>query len=236
MRKVIHNEDGDLLFSCSDDGKVAVYDTYQCVRTGLFDVGSASVSIDVTRDSKHLLSTNIDGIVIFNVKDGSVAAKLALEGNIKVQVKLAYGDKQFLVIFQSKKITYVHIYDLNAVLAAGTSGNTPKPVKEIVAKDQAEFTCATWGPLNKCFYAATKTGRVHIIDTSSGVTLKDVQIHPTIIYELKMSHDYTMLFTASRDGTSQLLHPETFETIREFNFGKYCRSVAISPLHDSQEF
>lgn len=130
----------------------------------------------------------------------------------------------------------MHIYDLNAVLNAGTSGNTPKPFKEMVAKDGEEFTCATWGPLNKYFFAATKTGRVHIIDVSSGVTLKDEQIHPTIIYELKMSHDYTMLFTASRDGTSRLLHPETFETIREFNFGKYCRSVAISPLHDSQDF
>lgn len=34
VRKVIHNQDGDLLFSCSDDGKVAMYDTFQCVRTG----------------------------------------------------------------------------------------------------------------------------------------------------------------------------------------------------------
>ena len=99
VRKVIHNEDGDLLFSCSDDGKVAMYDTFQCVRSGLFDVGSACVSIDVTRDSKYLLATSIEGVLIFNVNDGSVAAKLPLEGNIKVQVKLAYGDKQFLVIF-----------------------------------------------------------------------------------------------------------------------------------------
>ena len=52
-----------------------------------------------------------------------------------------------------------------------------------------------------------------------------------------MSHDYTMLFTASRDGTSRLLHPETFEEIRQYQFGKRpCRTVAISPLHDSTEW
>lgn len=51
-----------------------------------------------------------------------------------------------------------------------------------------------------------------------------------------MSHDYTMLFTASRDGTARLLHPETFEEVRQYGFGKACRAVAVSPLHDSHEW
>ena len=54
---------------------------------------------------------------------------------------------------------------------------------------------------------------------------------------MTMSHDFTMLYTASRDGTSKLLHPETFEEIRQYSFGgKACRTVAVSPLFDSQEF
>ena len=49
-----------------------------------------------------------------------------------------------------------------------------------------------------------------------------------------MSHDHTMLFTASRDTTSKLLHPETFEEIRSYNFNdKICRAVSVSPLFDS---
>ena len=84
VRKVLHNYDGDLLFSCSDDGKVAMYDTFQCVRTGQFDVQSACTSIDVTKDSKYLLATSVDGVIIFNVKDGTTAASMSVPGNRKI--------------------------------------------------------------------------------------------------------------------------------------------------------
>lgn len=130
VRKVIHNQDGDLLFSCSDDGKVAMYDTYQCVRTGQFDVLSACNSIDVTKDSKYVLATCVDGVIVFNVADGSIAAKLNVPGNLKTHVKLSFGDKQFLLIYVDKKITYIRIYDLNQVLNSSPE-NTPKPSKEI---------------------------------------------------------------------------------------------------------
>jgi len=135
-----------------------------------------------------------------------------------------------------KRVTFIRIYDVANILAGGTGENTPKPVKEITALNQQEFTCAVWGPLNKTLYVGTKTGKVQIIDVASGTTLKDTQIHETEIYQLTMSHDNTMLFTACRSGVSKLLHPETFEEVREYNYGsKPCRSVAVSPLHDSHE-
>jgi len=61
-----------------------MYDTFQCVRAGQFDVQSACTSIDVTKDSKYLLATSIDGIYVFNVKDGSTAAAMTVPGNRKV--------------------------------------------------------------------------------------------------------------------------------------------------------
>ena len=84
VRKVLHNQDGDLLFSCSDDGKVAMYDTYQCVRTGQFDVQSACTSIDVTKDSKYVLATSVEGVQIFNVKNGERVATMLVPGNLKI--------------------------------------------------------------------------------------------------------------------------------------------------------
>lgn len=89
---MVHNQDGDLLFSCSDDGKVAMYDTFQCVRTGQFDVQSACNSIDVTKDSKYVLATSESGIIVFNTKDGSKVAEFSIPGYRKMQVTLAFGD------------------------------------------------------------------------------------------------------------------------------------------------
>ena len=237
VRQVVHNFDGDLLFSCSDDGRVAMYDTFQCVRTGQFEVNSACTSIDVTKDSKYLLATSVDGVIIFNVQDGTKAAMLNVPGNRKIQCQLSYGDKQFFLIYMDKKNTYLAVYDFNQVLNSGTGENAPKALKEITPANQTEFVAASWGPLNKTLYVATKTGRLSIIDVSSGTTIKDQQIHQSEIYELSFSHDFTMLFSASRDGTSKLLHPETFEEIRQYRFpGGPCRTVAVSPLFDSPDY
>ena len=204
------------------------------MRTGQFDVQSACNSIDVTKDSKYVLATSESGIIVFNIKDGTKAAEFTIPGYRKVQVALAFGDTKFLVLYMERKTTLIRIYDMSSVIAGGTSENTPKVVKEISPISNQEFTCAAWGPLNKTLYVGTKTGKIQIIDVGSGTTLKDSQIHQYEIYQLTMSHDYTLLFTGSRDGTSKLLHPETFEEIRQYSFGnRPCRTVAVSPLHDS---
>lgn len=93
-----------------------MYDTYQCVRTGLFDVGSACTSIDVTKDSKYLLATAVEGVIVFNVKDGTRAAAINVPGNRKMQLGLSFGDKQFFLIYMDKRMTMIRIYDLATVL------------------------------------------------------------------------------------------------------------------------
>jgi WD40 repeat protein len=55
VHKVLHNYDGDLLFSCSDDGLICMYDTHQLVRRGIFNVKEACRSIDLTKDSKYVV-------------------------------------------------------------------------------------------------------------------------------------------------------------------------------------
>jgi len=50
-----------------------------------------------------------------------------------------------------------------------------------------------------------------------------------------MAPDFTMLFTQSYDGTCKLLHPETFQEIRKFNFEFACRDAQISPLYEAEE-
>ena len=68
------------------------------------------------------------------------------------------------------------------MLAGGTTGNTPKVVKEITPGQSQEFTNVVWGPLNKTLYVGTKTGQLLIIDVSSGTKLKEKQIHQSEIF------------------------------------------------------
>jgi len=71
VRKVMFNFDGDMLFTCSDDGKVCMYNSYDCSRVGVFNVMQAVKSIDVSKDTKYLLaSSTTEGFQIFDCMGG----------------------------------------------------------------------------------------------------------------------------------------------------------------------
>jgi translation initiation factor 3 subunit I len=237
VRQVKHNFDGDLLFSCSDDSLICMYDTFQCARTGTFTNDSACLSFDVTTDSKYLIgASTVTGANIFDVKTGKKLAKVEVPGNFSYHVSLAYGDKQFFVMYRKDKIIYLRLFDVANCLKAAETGDTPKVVKEIKCRPDTHYTHAVWGALNKTIYLSTNTGVLNTVDVASGTFLKNEQVHKQEIFKLFLTHDYTMLFTASRDGTSKLLHPETFEVIREYHYGgKPCRMVTVSPLFDDQD-
>ena len=67
VHQVLHNQDGDLLFSCSDDGTVCLYETTQLTRIGVFNIKESCRSIDVTKDSKYLFAAA--ATIGFNIWD-----------------------------------------------------------------------------------------------------------------------------------------------------------------------
>ena len=100
VQKVQFNFDGDLLFTCSDDKTVCMYNTYVLERVGLFQINDSCKCIDVTKDSKYLLATATTlGIKIFDVQNGDQLAEITVPGIMTNKVELSYSDKQFVVIF-----------------------------------------------------------------------------------------------------------------------------------------
>ena len=75
VRKCQFNHDGDLLFTCSDDGNVCMYRTYDCHRMGVFPVKEACKSIDLSKDCKWLLAAGTTkGVYVFSVEKGTLEA------------------------------------------------------------------------------------------------------------------------------------------------------------------
>lgn len=115
------------------------------------------------------------------------------------------------------------------------AGGNQEHFCEIAAPTDLVFTKAVWGPKNGSIIVATNIGKLFTFDLEHKQFIYDVQVHKNEILSLQMTYDYTMLMTGSRDGYAKLVHPETFKTIREFHYGKPCRSATISPLFDSQK-
>lgn len=112
VNQVLHNADGDLLFSCSDDGTVCMYETQQLVRHGVFHVGEAIQSIDVTADSKYLIVAAITvGFNIYEVATGKKVKSVEVPGVNSKFVSLAFGEKQIMCLFDEKNKSYLRIYD-----------------------------------------------------------------------------------------------------------------------------
>ena len=77
--KVQYNYDGDLLFTCSDDQTVCMYNTYLLERIGCFQIKDSCKSIDVTKDSKLLLAAATTvGIKIYDTSNGDQKAELKI--------------------------------------------------------------------------------------------------------------------------------------------------------------
>ena len=57
------NKDGDLLFSASNDKNVIMYYSHSGERIGNFLCSGAVRSIDITRDSKYLITTTLNGYI-----------------------------------------------------------------------------------------------------------------------------------------------------------------------------
>ena len=235
VRKVLYNYDGDLLFTCSDDGKVCMYNTYDCSRIGVFNINEACKSIDVSKDSKWLLAAATTyGVHIFSVMDGELKAKVEVPGIQTKQTEFALGDKKFLVMYDQDKKSYIRIYDTQKALKNEYTKDTCE--KEIMACPQDHLiTQVSWGPLNKTLYIATDKGRFIIWDIDGDKELISEDVHKSEIFSFTVTYDHTMLITCSRDGTAKLLHPKTLQPVRVFQFSKPCRTASISPLYDNPD-
>jgi WD40 repeat protein len=233
VRKVMFNQDGDLLFTCSDDGNICMYNTYDCARVGVFNVKEAIKSMDVTKDSRYVLAAGVTfGFCIYNTLNGEELIRTQVPvRNIQTKhIEFAQGDQQFLILYDHNKRSYIRVYDFKKALQKNVDGE-----KEITGPEDHIITQASWGPLNKTMYVATDKGRFLIHDWENNKIVNQVDVHKSEIFSFTVTYDHTMLITCSRDGMAKLLHPKTLEPVRVFEFVKPCRAACISPLFDSAE-
>jgi len=107
---------------------------------------------------------------------------------------------------------------------------------ELKAPRDHTINCVKWGPLDKSIYYCTDGGRLLHYDIEEKEMIKGrSDVHKGEIFTITITHDFSMLFTSSKDGTCKLLHPETFDEIRSFNYTFPCRNASVSPLYESEE-
>jgi len=116
--KVMFNYDGDLLFTCSDDKTVCMYNTKLMERIGIFQINDSCKYMDVTKDSKYMLAAAVtSGVKIFDVKTGDMVASLPVPGPYCKQVEMSFSDKYFITAYEDRdRQSYMRIYDFKKTI------------------------------------------------------------------------------------------------------------------------
>lgn len=68
-----------------------------------------------------------------------------------------------------------------------------------------------------------------------GSVRKEEALHKEPVTSLRMSADYSLLISASRDCVAKILDPYTLTVITEFNAQRPLNTGVISPLYLSEE-
>jgi translation initiation factor 3 subunit I len=83
------NYDGDLFFQGSQDG---------CERLGSYKTSAAIKTLDITDDSKILVTGSLEGSVDFFEVTGALIGSLKAPGRKAKHVELSFGDKMLIIV------------------------------------------------------------------------------------------------------------------------------------------
>lgn len=228
-----YNYEGDLLFTCAKDKSPCVWWSDNGERIGTYEGHTGAVwSLDVTRDSKYLITGSADTTVrIWNVMTGESIVTVAHKGPCH-GVAWAEGDLQYATItdpFGMEVPASVSIYDFTS----GSPESTPKvPRIEICDREnpRVKATRVGWLPLNEGLLVAYESGMMRVYDPSTGEVQREWKAHEASVSSFVFNSTKTLLITSSHDKTAKLWDVKDMRVIQTYTADVPLNSASISPI------
>lgn len=131
------NFDGDLFFTGSSDRRVNLWSAFSGERLGSYFCSSAVKSLDVTDDSKYVVTSSLNGTLEFwEVETGKLIGALKKYAKSKY-VEFSLGDKYIIVVFEmyGSGENEVKIYEFKKLLEIFAKKNEIDDSNEISFKN-----------------------------------------------------------------------------------------------------
>ena len=244
MRAIKFNKDGDLLFTGSDDRYVSMWAAESGERIGTFHHTAAVNALTITHDSKILITGDKTGSCYFwEVNTGKLLKKIETEASFAIRsVDLSYVDDYLCFGFGGRgkdAKSGIKIYSVDDILKANT--NAENIVENLNAKIDIspekgiKFSLCKFIDLGKNIVFTSEEGYIGLIDVSTGKIIKTNKIHSKEIMDMDISNKEEIIMTASKDGKSHIIDPETLDIIQTIFPEDPVRNLnacKISPLFD----
>jgi len=240
IRDIKFNKEGDLLFTGSNDRLVTLWASETGERIGTYYHSAAVINLAVTLDSRILISGDATGGLYFwEVNTGTLLRKLEMDATYSVRyVDLSHGDQNICLAYGGRTKdakSLVDVYSINDLFNAKTEGTIIKgcPTIGSFAPTKSKFVNCKWINLNKNIVCSREDGALQMIDVESGTTIKEKQFHNETIMDIDISKREEVILTASKDGKSLVIDPDTFEVLQTMfpqDPTRNLNSCKISPL------
>jgi translation initiation factor 3 subunit I len=241
IRDIKFNKDGDLLFTASNDRFVTLWASETGERVGTYYHSAAVNNMAVTHDSKTLITADATGGCYFwEISTGALLRKIEVDSTFSIRyLDLSFGDQKLCLAYGGRtkdSKSALDIYNIKDLFAAKLENNSiiknALPIYTINS-NKNKFNNCKWINLNKNIICGKDDGTIQLIDYESGTIMKEKQLHKETIMEIDISKREEVVLTASKDGKSCIIDPDTFEVIHTMfpqNPTRNLNSCKISPL------
>jgi translation initiation factor 3 subunit I len=242
----MYNRDGDLLFTASKETSVGVTHNL-CLwlvengeRVGTYDGHTGVVySLDVTRDSKYLLSGSGDGTArLWEVLTGRLLATIPTKGGAPCHgVAWAEGERSFAVI--SNKFgahdAQVNVYDFDPEAAGGEAAMVsaePRFTFSDADTKEINYTRCAWMPMNDGILLTMENGMMRHVDFATHAIKDEWTEHTASITSMVFNDTKTLLVTTSKDRSAVLWDVKEMAVRNRYTADVPLNAAALSPFKE----
>jgi len=233
---VKYNYEGDLLVTAGKDSTINLWVVSSGELVGSFDGHNGAVySIDITRDSKYLLSGSADNTAkVWELLTGKLVATIPLRGPSH-GVAWAEGEKKFAALsnkFMSHS-AQVGIYDFFPEAERAEDRFSLSLTIQDPANPARNYCQVAWMPLNENLLLALDDGMFRLVDAQTGAVRREIKdAHSESITCMSFNDTKTMMISSSKDKTAILWDVKDMSIRNRYTADVPVNAASISPLRE----
>lgn len=230
ITQVKYNREGDLIFSTAKDHKPSVWFSLNGERLGTFNGHQGAVwSLDVDWTTTKLITGSGDmSTKLWDVETGNDLGTIDCNSAVRT-VNFSYSGNQ---ASYSTDMAMKHNCELFIIDVRNVDSSNQSPVLKLTMNQQTKITSMLWGTLDETVITGHENGSIRIWDLRAAKELVSVNDHTSVINDMQLSADGTMLVSASRDATAKLFDSESLMCLKTYKTERPVNSAAISPIYE----